>query len=147
MCDSGLLQLFGDAENTIYKVRMPSRTIFSRNWDETSFVETSMVGQDILRVGDSNMTYSVNKYTTVENTLFGVKSGTPVTLMLININSALSTEMVDEGPAVTAKYADLAQETYHVLKAAIDSSCSSSEKAADVSLANLPLLCPTSPKR
>jgi len=62
-----------------------------------------------------NFTLSHGTYTTVANTLYGVKAGQKVEMLGLHINSVLSTILLDEGDTVTNKYTELAQATYEVM--------------------------------
>jgi hypothetical protein len=62
-----------------------------------------------------NMTVSTGTFTTADNKPYGIKGGQTVKVMVLHINSLLSTELVNQGAAETAKYAQLAQSTYDIL--------------------------------
>jgi len=107
-------------------LHFPDKTIFDRDWTVSQF--GTGLGADMLHQADHGMTFHRGVYHTIDNEKFGVRKGTAVTLTVVNINSVLSTIVVDEGLQVTDEYAQLAQNTYEVIKKAIeyydDSECS-----------------------
>jgi len=96
----------------VYGVPMPNKAIFDHDWSKPSIKD--------VHVASNNMTYHIGAYKTIENQLFGVQAGTQVTLMVFNINSMLSTILVNKGTSQTENYADLAQQTFEAASATLE---------------------------
>jgi len=90
-----------------------SNRIFSESIEAADIPGTGLNHSSV----DAHQSFSTSRgtYTTVANSLYGVKAGQKVEMLVLHINSVLSTILLDEGDAVTAKYAELAQATYEAL--------------------------------
>jgi len=66
---------------------------------------------------DSTSKVSISKgtFTTIQNDVYGVLPGQQVDMLVVHINAALSTEVVDSGEETTKAFADVAQSTYQSL--------------------------------
>lgn len=63
----------------------------------------------------SKVSISQGRFTTIQNDAYGVIAGQQVDMLVVHINAALSTELIDSGEDRTKNFTDVAQSTYDSL--------------------------------